>query len=225
MRRLIPTLQSLDCMAQFFVAWYALHGRFFPWRREDSPPHGVLLVELLLRQTKAEQVVPVWTTLMVEYSSLEDLATASKVDLEFILRPLGLQRQRANAIQECFRDVSSRWGAVPDDIDELVSVPHVGLYAAHAVASFAFGKRVPVVDSNILRVLGRLTGIDLGKDNRRSPDAWRLAYSILPESHVREHNFGLLDFSAQICTPRTPVHEICPLQSICVTAMSAERND
>jgi A/G-specific adenine glycosylase len=96
-----------------------------------------------------------------------------------------------------------------------LSIPHVGLYTATAVACFAFHERLPIVDANILRVLGRIHGIKFGADLRRAPGAWALAWAILPKSNPELHNYGLLDFAGQVCTFRNPRCGCCPLQRNC----------
>jgi A/G-specific adenine glycosylase len=197
------------------VQWFENRGRDFPWRGED--PYSILLAELLLRQTKAEQVVPVWQQLIREFPTVETIARVDPSHISTIVHGLGFAQQRSSAIHGCFSSISSRHGGViPCKLVDLVALPHVGLYTSHAVACFAFDQQVPVVDSNVLRVLGRLVGKDFGKDNRRSPDAWLLAARILPRGLAQTHNYGLLDFSAQVCTSRRPKHHSCPLKSVCL---------
>lgn len=201
---------------RFFVRWYQQHGRSFPWRLPDTTAFGVLVAEVLLRQTRAETVAPIWMALVQTYPTPRELGGASSADLASLVRPLGLGHQRAEALADLGRTISRDWhGRVPRSIAALETLPHVGVYSAHAVASFAFRQRVAVVDGNVLRVLSRIYGVDLGKDNRRSPLAWELAENILPQRNVREHNLGLLDFSAQVCVSRNPRHDECPLGPRC----------
>jgi A/G-specific adenine glycosylase len=205
-------------LRQFFRQWHKQHGRSFPWRDPETTPFGVLVAEMLLRQTRAEMVAPVWWTLLARYPSAAELAVAPVEELLELLWPLGLGSQRAVALHEMAGALMDRQhGAVPRSIDALVSLPHVGLYAAHAVACFAFGQHVPVVDVNVMRVLARIQGEVVPHDNRRTPWAWSMATAILPARGVREHNYGLLDFSGQICTSRSPACDRCPLLCHCAT--------
>ncbi len=202
----------------FFADWYQAYGRSFPWRASDTTPFGILVAELLLRQTRAEMVADAWPRLVHRCPTPSDCLTADESELLRLLIPLGLGSQRLVALRAAsMRLVEDYDGEVPSDVETLADLPHLGLYSAHAIACFAFDQRVPVVDGNILRILTRLTGVDFGRDNRRgrAPEAWKLAWRILPTERFKEHNYGMLDFSAQICTSRSPKHAACPLTPVC----------
>ena len=101
-----------------------------------------------------------------------------------------------------------------------MKLPHVGMYSANAVACFAFGHRVPVVDLSIVRILSRLAGVEPPTDIRRAPEVWKIAQSLLPAKEVKEHNYGLLDFAADICKARSPRCDECPVSPDCAHAWS-----
>jgi len=203
-------------LRRFFWRYYDEHGRRFPWRRKRTSAFALLVAETLLKQTKAVDVAPVWRALLNRYPTAGHLARAQQGTLCRMLKPLGLQRQRAAALastsEAVVRDFSGR---VPRDIEDLIELPYVGLYSACALASFRYGKRVPIVDANILRVLSRLTGNSFGRDLRRNQEVWAFAWAILPSKHFAEHNYGLLDFSALVCTARNPGCGACPLRGRC----------
>jgi A/G-specific adenine glycosylase len=200
----------------FFIQWYREHGRWFPWRDSQVSPYGMLIAEMMLRQTLAHMVVPVWQAFMSEYPFPAACAGASPAALFKLLAPLGLGQQRAEALQLVSTALLERHnGQVPASIDQLLKLQHVGLYAAHAVACFAYGQRVPVVDVNIIRMFSRLTGTRFPPDNRKAKAVWELATQILPAKHVREHNYGLLDFAAQVCIARRPACGSCLLREHC----------
>ena len=96
-----------------------------------------------------------------------------------------------------------------------MKLPYVGVYSAHAVACFAYGRRVPVVDLSIVRVLSRMVGIEPPSDIRRAPKVWEIARTLLPLKEVKEHNYGLLDFAAHMCKAKTPRCEECPVAPGC----------
>lgn len=200
-----------------FRKYFRDHGRTFPWRARNTTPYGILIAEMLLRQTRAEQVAVIWPALVDRYPDPRSLSNAVPQELYELIHPLGLGRQRAAALIDLGTALEElHRGRVPRDLEALVRLPHVGLYTSHATACFAFGQRVPVVDVNVLRVLGRLFGEAFKPDNRRTPAAWDLAREILPETKsVRDHNYGLLDFSAEICTPHKPLCRKCPLNGAC----------
>ncbi len=223
----IPALNETERKLRlFFRRWYRTHGRSFRWRTSDTTPFGVVIAEMLLRQTRAEMVADVWPLFMDSYPTPESCLSAPKDDLLEMLACLGLKRQRVDAIQTLSQAlVDQHHGNVPRVISRLLELPHVGLYTSHAVACFAFGQRVPIVDANILRVFSRITGTAFTKDNRRNPGAWEIAARILPSRNVREHNYGLLDFSAQICKPIGPDHDRCALKAICIEFQKSKTAD
>lgn len=200
-----------------FRRFFRRHSRVFPWRQRGTTPFGILVAEMLLRQTRATQVAEVWPTLIERYPGPGEVARADPEELYALLLPLGLGRQRAEALREMSTALIERHGGrVPRKVESLYNLPHVGLYSAHATACFAFGQRVALVDVNVIRVLSRLFGVTLKPDNRRAPEAWRLAEAIMPTTGpAKEHHYGLLDFAALICTPGKPLCRECPLNKDC----------
>jgi len=200
-----------------FFARYARRSlRDFPWRRPGTQPFHLLVAELLLVQTKAEDVARLWPELVLRYGTPARLAQARPQELIRLLHSLGLQRQRARALINVARAlVDQNAGEVPHSVDQLLKLPHVGLYASTAVASFGFHRRVPIVDTNVVRVFDRITGAQGIRELRRRGDIWRLAWALLPRTGAHLHNYGLLDFAATICTLRVPQCETCDLRSIC----------
>ena len=203
--------------AGFFADWFKVHGRSFPWRDKEVSPYGMLLAEILLKQTQAEMVVSVWPSLFGRYPSPADLASANPEGLLQHIACLGFGRQRTTALLQLSATLDGA-GALPSQPADLVELPYVGIYSAHAVACFAFGHRVPVVDLSVVRVLSRLAGIEPPRDIRRAPAVWDMAWSLLPDEEVLEHNYGLLDFAADTCKARSPRCGECPLASICAHA-------
>ena len=168
-------------------------------------------------QTKAEDVAVVWPQLVSKYPTPSALSNAKNASLARLVRPLGLQVSEGE-IPRGDREISlSKFQRRHSQVGlaELLSIPHVGLYTATAMGCFAFDERVPIVDANILRVLGRIHGIKFGPDLRRAREAWVLAWATLPKTNPGLHNYGLLDFAAQVCTVKRPKCESCPLSKAC----------
>lgn len=215
-KRASPRNELTAHLRRFFWRYYKQNGRHFPWRRKRTSAFRLLVAEILLKQTKANDVVPIWMGLSDRYPTPASLARARKAPLLRLLRPLGLQCQRSVALTSMAKAIVSEFsGRVPREIDDLLRLPYVGLYSACALASFCHGARVPIVDANILRVLGRLTGDDFGRDLRRNHHVWALAWAILPRERFVAHNYGLLDFSALVCTARNPACTRCALRLRC----------
>jgi DNA (cytosine-5)-methyltransferase 1 len=206
----------------FFEQYSRVNFRRFPWRARSVSAFHLLLAEVLLKQTKAEDVAKVWPTLIRRFPTPKEISRASESALVDILTPLGLQRQRASALKELgCRLVTQFNGEVPDRLEALLTLPGVGLYGAAAVCCFKFGQRVPIVDANVLRVFGRFTGARLGADLRRSEHAWKMAWNLLPLENCARHNYGILDFAAEVCSA-TPNCGSCPLKRKCHFALQTK---
>ena len=207
---------ALSQLRKVFKSYGRKYVRAFPWRAANVSPFKLLVAELLLIQTDAPSVAHVWPSLVRRFGSPKKLSQASSRDLVRLLRRLGLQRQRTRALKAVSKEITSRFGGqVPSNPDDLLSIPHLGLYTAAAMSCFKFGARVPIVDANTLRIFERVLGIQLGKDIRRSEAAWSIAWRILPKTDVILHNYGMLDFAAQICTSKAPRCVICPVRKHC----------
>jgi A/G-specific adenine glycosylase len=157
----MDSIEQQKQLRRFFRQWYTQHQRSFPWRQPDVAPFGVLVAEMLLRQTRAEMVPEICIAFMARYPSADDIPATPVDKLREVLRPLGLGAQRATALHEM---------------------------AAHAVTCFAFGRRVAVVDLNVIRVLARIRGEAVPHDNRRAPWTWTMArLERFLRSHVSGH--------------------------------------
>ncbi|HEX6182543.1 MAG TPA: hypothetical protein VFZ44_01445 [Pyrinomonadaceae bacterium] len=202
----------------FFVRWFERHGRDFPWRREGTSPFAFLVTEMLLRQTRAGAVALLWEGFVTDYPNARTLTVASKSEIKERVAILGFGDQRSSALLE-----AAGWlleyhgGEVPENLDELLRIPHIGNYAARAVLCFAFGHRVEIVDINVLRFFARYYGLEVKLDIRRAPEIWAIARDALPRRRAaaKAHNYGLLDFTADICKAGRPRCEICPLSKLC----------
>ena len=200
--------------ANFFSNWYISSGREFPWREPIVSPFGLLVAEILLKQTRAEHVAAVWPSLMSLYPTADKLAMADPGKILKLIEGLGFGNQRTCALIELASAVTEA-GELPEEPCELSKLPYVGMYTSHAVACFGFHKKVPAVDTNVVRVISRITGIEPPSDIRRAPTIWEIAWSLLPDRLVKEHNYGLLDFAAAVCRSRSPLCSQCPIASGC----------
>jgi len=183
--------------------------RDFPWR-EDANPFQVLVAEILLQQTLASKVIPVYNTLMNKYQSPDRLAAAEVDTLSEELEPLGFHNQRARALIENSKSISER--GLPETIGELKDLSYVGDYAANATLCFGLGESRPIVDTNVERVYGRIFDEEIDAQNSRS---WEFAEEMLPDEEAAKFNLALLDFAAGTCTPSSPSCERCPVRAQC----------
>ena len=176
------------------------------------------LQKLLLRQTRASGVAKIWSEFIHNYPNPESIIKTRKSTLVKKLKVLGFGEQKAEALKSASEYlITNHNGQVPSKLKELLDIPHVGNYAARAVLCFAFGKRVEIVDTKVFRLFSRYFGVQLKPDIRRAPQAWEIAREILPRGRkdTIKHNYGILDFTADICKPGRPRCEFFPLKQIC----------
>lgn len=137
-------------------SWYARNARNLPWRHPDTTPWAILLSEVMSQQTPVARVIPLWQAWLERWPTPAKLAEAPRSEILKMWANLGYPR-RALRLKECaIACVERHGGAVPSDIAELEALPGIGHYTARAVAAFAFGQAVPVVDTNVRRVYRRL---------------------------------------------------------------------
>jgi A/G-specific adenine glycosylase len=171
----------------------------------------VLVSEVMLQQTSTSRVIVPWAKFLEKFPTAESCARAPLAEVLVAWSGLGYPR-RAKSLHEAARIIRDNFdGEVPREIDELRTLPGVGEYTSHAVASFAFGQRVAVLDTNVGRVLARA----LVNQPLRMSAARKLAHELLPKSNAATFNQAMLDLGAQFCRA-TPRCEECPLARSCV---------
>ena len=205
------------------LRWYSENGRDFPWRHTRDPYH-ILVAELMLHRTRADQVTPVYRRFVSEYPDVRAFLHGDARAIESILRPLGL-RWRTRLVFE-LREYLSRRPApwIPVDYVELRELPGVSHYIASAIGCFGYGRPELLLDTNIVRVVGRFTGEQVTDSSRRSARFRSLLGLFLDHHRPREFYFGLIDLASLVCTPRKPHCPICPLNAWCDYPHGVGRN-
>jgi A/G-specific adenine glycosylase len=199
------------------IRWFRSNGRSFRWRRESNP-YLVIVAEVLLKQTTAKVVDRFLPQFLRRYPNMRALAKAERRQLQRLLKPLGLSYQRSKQLRSLARAVMTSYGGrIPSQASDLMNLPGVGPYTANALLSSAHGKPVPIVDTNVVRVLVRLYALKPSKaEARRSPEVWMAASKYLGRSRqARVLNWALLDLAALVCLPRIPRCMECPLRIDC----------
>lgn len=201
-----PTSTSI---ADALLDWGVPRLRDLPWRATRDR-WAVLVSEVMAQQTQVSRVVPKWTQFMREYPTPADCASAPLSDLLRLWSGLGYPRRCRNLHESAKLMVSRHGGTVPSDLLELQRLPGIGPYTARAVLAFADGVDVAVVDTNVARVLARVSGQPLKA--RRSQE---IADEVLPRGRAWEWNQVLMDFGAEVCTARNPDCASCPIHDHC----------
>ena len=193
------------------LGWYAHAQRDLPWRRPGVSAWQILVSEFMLQQTPVARVEPIWLDWIARWPTPSATAAASAADVLRAWGKLGYPR-RAKRLHECATTIAAEHAdVVPDDVDTLLSLPGVGTYTARAVACFAYGQRVPVVDTNVRRVVARAVHGrgDVGSPSPRDLDD---VAALLPDDDTApQFSVALMELGATVCTARTPRCGVCPL--------------
>ncbi len=197
------------------VAFYRAHRRELPWRN-TADPYAVWVSEIMLQQTRVATVIPYYERWLARFPTVEALAAAPLDDVLAHWSGLGYY-SRARNLHRGAGEVVARWnGALPAAVADLRRLPGIGRYTAGAIASLAFGRREPIVDGNVARVLARVFAIeDSIKSAAGQRRLWQLAADLVPEDSPGDFNQGLMELGATVCTAPRPRCEACPLSACC----------
>ncbi|RSN46962.1 A/G-specific adenine glycosylase [Actinomadura sp. WAC 06369] len=199
------------------IAWYDVHARDLPWRADDATPWGVLVSEIMLQQTPVARVLPVWRAWLDRWPTPAALAAEPSGEAVRAWGRLGYPR-RALRLHGAARAIVERHGgAVPAAHADLLALPGIGAYTAAAVASFAFGQRHAVLDTNVRRVLSRLvSGAEYPPKSQTTAEV-RLAESLLPPDAPTAARWAVavMELGALVCTARSPRCVDCPVLDRC----------
>jgi A/G-specific adenine glycosylase len=197
--------------------WYAAHARDLPWRHPQASAWSVLVSEFMLQQTPVSRVLPAHAAWLARWPTPASLGAAIPADAVRQWGRLGYPRRAVRLHATARLLVSRHDGQVPASIEHLRALPGVGAYTAAAVASFAFGQRHAVLDTNIRRVLARLVTGEGQPPAAQSAAELRLAESLLPADgrHAARWSVAVMELGALVCTAARPKCTDCPLASQC----------
>ncbi len=213
----MPQVTASPALCRPLLDWYEDAARELPWRAPNAGPWAVLVSEIMLQQTPVARVLPAYGPWLARWPSPTDLAVDSPGAAVRMWGKLGYPR-RALRLHACAVAIRDRYGGtVPSDVDALLTLPGVGSYTARAVAAFAFGQRVPVVDTNVRRVVARaVRGQGAAGPPSTAADLEDVR-DLLPESASAAARFSvaLMELGALVCTSRSPGCAACPIADRC----------
>ncbi|MDT5112765.1 MAG: A/G-specific adenine glycosylase [Mycobacterium sp.] len=195
------------------LRWYGEAQRDLPWRRPGVSAWQILVSEFMLQQTPVARVEPSWLEWVARWPTPSATAAANAADVLRAWGKLGYPR-RAKRLHECATAIATEHGdVVPDDVEVLLTLPGVGAYTARAVACFAYRQRVPVVDTNVRRVVARV--VHGRADSPASVRDLADVEALLPnDADAPRFSVALMELGATVCTARSPRCGVCPL-SVC----------
>ena len=208
-------MTSLDTPS--LLAWFSGAGRPLPWREGGVTAWEILLCEVMSQQTPVARVEPIWRQWLQRWPGPRELAEAAPADVIRMWGKLGYPR-RALRLRECAVVVVEQFGGeVPTHVDELLSLPGVGDYTARAVACFAHRQAVPVVDTNVRRVVARAVQgqAEAGPPSNRRDLATVEALLPAQREEAVAFSVAVMELGALVCTARKPDCDSCPLAPSC----------
>jgi A/G-specific adenine glycosylase len=217
-------MKPSDILAFQQTVWqhYQANGRHdLPWRQPEShgahDPYKVVVSELMLQQTQVSRVVQRFGEFMRDFPSVRALAVADEQRVLALWQGMGYYRRARNLHAAARMIVREFGGRVPRRVEDLMRLPGVGRYTAGAIASIAYGERVPIVDGNVERVLARVFASGNGGASAKS-QAWTMAQALV-ERAARPGvlNEALMELGATVCvpSPAAPRCAACPVARWC----------
>ncbi len=211
------SIEKLREIPKPLLKWYDTDRRILPWR-ENPEPYRVWVSEIMLQQTRVEAVKPYFERFMGRLPDIEALAAAQEETLLKLWEGLGYYNRVKNLQRAAVIIRDNYGGRMPEEYEELLKLPGIGSYTAGAIASIAYGKPVPAVDGNVLRVLARIR-----KDGRLVSDARvkaaveRELWEAMPQERPGDFNQAMMEIGACVCIPNgAPLCGECPLGRLCM---------
>lgn len=211
---LLETPEAVAAFRSGLLAWYRAHRRELAWRQSRDPYH-IWISEIMLQQTRVDQMDAYFTRFIRAFPTVQDLAGASEGQVLKAWEGLGYYA-RARNLHKAAKEIAARGGQLPDTYEGLLELPGIGPYTAAAVSSIAFDRDHPVLDGNVARVLCRLLRIE--EDPRRAAVKAALIAAgekLLAPGQAGDFNQAMMELGARVCTPARPRCGECPVAQAC----------
>lgn len=198
------------------LEWWSENKQDFPWRKTRDP-YSILVAEVLLRKTTAKQVERIYGDFLDSYPTSKALSRATEKKLSQLLNPLGMEHTRAKLFTRLADAVAKHNGKIPRSEKGLRALPGVGKYSANAVLCLAYGKDMPMVDTNAVRVVQRVFSFAFSKARAKDdPYLWDFVKNLMPAGRAMNFNLAIIDFAHKVCKPKNPHCCACPLKALCI---------
>ena len=206
------------------IDWFDDNARDLPWRHPEAGAWGVLVSEFMLQQTPVSRVLPVYEQWLARWPRPADLAAEAPGEAVRAWGRLGYPRRALRLHGAAVAITERHGGDVPSDHAQLLALPGIGEYTAAAVASFAYGQRHPVLDTNVRRVLARaVTGVRY-PPNATTAAERRLARALLPDDDRTAARWAAasMELGALLCTARNETCVRCPIAAQCAWRLAGK---
>lgn len=213
---LVGKMKNKEEFSKYILDFYNTQRRDFPWRRARNP-YKIFLTEILLRRTTSTQVNAIYFKFFDEYPTIKSLALAKEEDLEKLIKPLGLSKQRSKQMVKMANVIMEQHnGKIPRTYNELIELPGVGMYTVGGFLCLVCNNDVSMVDTNVIRVVTRYFNVKSTKTEIwTDKKIWKFVKDLIPKGECKEFNLGLIDFANATCTPKNPKCKECSLNAEC----------
>ena len=199
------------------LKWFDQKQRDLPWLHEGTPYH-IWVSEIMLQQTQIATVIDYYHRFVKCFPNVRKLAAANVDDVLKLWEGLGYYR-RARQLHLAAKEVVAKHdGEFPTDFDSVLALPGIGRYTAAAILSISLNQQHAILEGNTIRLFARLMGYR--EDTTRSTSQkmlWSFSESLLPRTRCGDFNQALMDFGREICKPKNPACDRCPLANFCPT--------
>jgi A/G-specific adenine glycosylase len=196
------------------LEWGNKNLRDFPWRNTHDS-YKIIIAEIMLHRTNADQVKTVYEKFIENFPDFESIIRAGSENIRTEMQSLGLF-WRSDLLYRLAEEVMEKYnGTLPLEKKKLMELPGVGHYIASAILCFGYNRPEPLLDTNTVRVIGRIFGIKITDSSRRSKKFHKIMQDIVFCEEPGRLSLSMIDFAALVCTATNPKHELCPVNNIC----------
>jgi A/G-specific adenine glycosylase len=203
--------------------WYNENSRKFPWRNKSASNYTRIIAEFLLKRTTAKSASEIITVLIKKYPSWKKLSKASFNDLKKTIKPIGLYNQRAKDLKSLSKIISDNRGRFPQNKSDLLKLPGVGNYVANSILLFCYNQKVPLIDSNFIRVIKRFFDLDIQDYPKIDKKIEKIGSILLNVEDPIKMNWSIFDFSAKVCHYQYPKCIQCVISKKCLYYITMRR--
>ncbi len=219
-------MSAAEEFAPRLLEWFEVHGRRnLPWQRDISA-YRVWVSEVMLQQTQVATVIPYYERFMARFPDVGSLAAAPLDEVLHLWTGLGYYA-RARNLQACARVVvAEHGGEFPRDLEGVMALPGIGRSTAGAILAIAGGRRLPILDGNVKRVMARVFGVagDPGSQAVLTK-LWACSEACTPADHVAAYTQAVMDLGATVCARNRTACTVCPMTGLCVAAREGRQSE